>query len=302
MVARDNLLLIFMITTSHFLCIDRLFLFFFLLFIEIENESDHFDFIAADHHSSTSIALLRFYFFFGLPIFFFLYFPSFLFNISSQYSISNLVFRWWWWRVCVYGCDSIEIKSRNSQSLCERYLRGRCFVLKKREKKSHLFIEKFRVIFNKLPCHAYGSSHIFRYFTMFISFYYNHYLCAHIWIDLEKIVFLFIRFILSLISHPIFIQLWYSLLCSLSLFISHLFTRALCHCSMLLPSMPMGYVRRIHAASRMQSSKVFELAAYSMFFPCLYIRFNPFLCYSISVNLLSVQWQRKINVISMFYR
>lgn len=37
-------------------------------------------------------------------------------------------------------------------------------------------------------------------------------------------------------------------------------------------------------------------------FSHIYIRFNPFLCYSISVNLLSVQWQRKINVISMFYR
>lgn len=55
-------------------------------------------------------------------------------------------------------------------------------------------------------------------------------------------------------------------------------------------------------ASRMQRAAKCSNWQRIRCFSHVYIRFNPFLCYSISVNLLSVQWQRKINVISMFYR
>ena len=173
--------------------------------------------------------------------------------------------------------------------------------IEKERKKSHLFIEKFRVIFNKLPCHAYGSSHIFRYFTMFISFYYNHYLCAHIWIDLEKIVFLFFRFTLSLARFaPYFYPtvIFAALLSPFPISLPVLFVTA----ALLLPSMPMGYVRRTHEPAGCRAAKCSNWQRIRCF-SHVYIRFNPFLCYSISVNLLSVQWQRKnkcdFNVLSV---
>lgn len=57
-----------------------------------------------------------------------------------------------------------------------------------------------------------------------------------------------------------------------ALTISHLFTRALCHCCS-ATAIDADGLRKTNTqtrASTMQSSKVFELAAYSMFFPCLY--------------------------------
>lgn len=166
-------------------------------------------------------------------------------------------------------------------------------------RKSHLFIESSWQYSINCHCHAYGSSHIFRYFTMFISFYYQSLSVRHTYfgVDLEKESFIlsfFAPYFYPIVRDCTFAFHTHALLPMLAGYV------CVCHCSAVV-----GYIRCTHepAGYRVAKCCVFNWQrAHSICFSHVYIRFNPFLCYSISVNLLSVQWQRKINVISMFYR